>query len=65
MSFFHRGKKRDPSDKSRNGEDSKKHRERSDSASSLLDDVFSDSFISRECAKILVNCSKNIELQVK
>ena len=48
-----------------NGEDSKKHRENSDSASLLPDDVFSDGFNSPECAKILINCLKSIELQVK
>ena len=42
--FFPGSKKRDLRDKSRNGEDSKKHTEKSDSASSLPDDVFSDGF---------------------
>ena len=51
--FFLGSKKRDLSDKSRNGEDSKKHRENSDSASLLLDDVLSDGFNSPECAKKL------------
>ena len=63
--FFFASKKRDLSDKSRNGEDSKKHRENSDSASSLPDDTFSDGFNSPECPKILINCLKSIELQVK
>ena len=65
MSFFFGSKKRDLIDKSRNGEDSKKHRENSDSASSLPDDVFNDSLNSPECAKILNNCLKSIELQGK
>ena len=50
MSFFLGSKKRDLSDKSKNGEDSKKHRENK----SLPDDVFSDSFKSPECTKILI-----------
>ena len=57
-------KKRDLSNKSPNGEDSKKHRENSASFSSLPD-VFSDGFNSPECAKILINCLKSIELQGK
>ena len=56
--------KRDLNDKSRNGEDSKKHRENSDSASSLQDDAFSDGFNSSACAKISRNCFKSIKLQV-
>ena len=63
MSFFFGSKKRDLINKSQNGEDSKKHRENSDSASSLPDDVFNDSLNSPECAKILNNCLKGIELQ--
>ena len=43
----------------------KKHRENSDSASSLPDDVFSDGFNSPDCAKILDHCLKSIELQAK
>ena len=42
--FFGGSKKRDHCDKSRNGEDSKKHREKSGSANSSPDDVFSDGF---------------------
>ena len=42
MSFFLGNKKRGPSDKSRDGEDSKKRREQSDSLSSLSDEVFAD-----------------------
>ena len=65
MSFFLGSKKRDLSDQSQNGEDTKKHRENSDSASSLPDDDFSYGLNSAEYAKILVNCLKSIELQVK
>ena len=65
MVFFLGSNKRELSDKSRNGEDSKKHRENSNSASSLPDDVFSDGFNSPECTKILINCLKSLELQVK
>ena len=43
----------------------KKRRENSDSTTSLPDDVFSDGFSSPECAKILDNSLKSIELQVK
>ena len=59
MSIFLGSKKKDLIDKTRNGEGSKKHREKSDSS------VFSDGFHSPEFAKILVNCLKSIELQVK
>ena len=45
---------RDLSDKSQNDKDSEKHRENSDSASLLPDDVFIDGFNSPECAKILI-----------
>ena len=65
MSPFLGSKKRDLGDKSRNGEDSKKHRENRDTASSLPHDVFSDDFYSPECAKILINCLKSIKLQLK
>ena len=65
MVFFLGSNKRELSDKSRNGEDSKKHRENSKSASSLPDDVFSDGFNSPECTKILINCLKSIEFLVK
>ena len=57
MSFFLGNKKRDLSDKSRNGEDAKKVKENAE--------VFSDGLNSPECAKILVNCLRNIENQVK
>ena len=66
MSIFLGSKKKDLIDKTRNGEGSKKHREKSDSSQSVLDSsVFSDGFHSPEFAKILVNCLKSIELQVK
>ena len=61
MSFSLGSKKRDLIDKSRNGED-RKNTGNSGSASSLPDYVFSDGFSSPECAKILVNCLKVIEL---
>ena len=64
MSFFLGSKKRDLSDKSKDGEDSKKVKE-SDSLSSLPDKVFSDGLNSPELAKLLVNCLKSIENQVK
>ena len=50
MSFFLGSKKRDLSDKSRDGEDSKKVKE-SHNLSSLLDEVFSDGLNSLELAK--------------
>ena len=65
MSFFLGNKKRDLSDKSRNGEDAKKVKENAESTGSLSDEVFSDGLNSPECAKILVNCLRNIENQVK
>ena len=64
MSFFLGSKKRDLSDKSKDVEDSKKVKE-SDSLSSLPDEVFSDGLNSPELAKLLINCSKSIENQVK
>ena len=57
-------KKRDLSDKSRDGEDSKKVKE-SDILSSLTDEVFSDGLNSPGLAKLLANCLKSIETQVK
>ena len=65
MSFFLGNKKRDLSDKSRDGEDSKKRREQSDSLSSLSDEVFADGLNSPELAKLLVCSLRNIEAQVK
>ena len=64
MSFFWGSKKRDLSDKSRDGEDSEKVKE-SDSLSSVPDQVFSDGLNSWELAKVLVNCLKSIKNQVK
>ena len=66
MSFFGVGKKRDLSDKSRNGEDTKKIRENSaNSLSDLPDEVFEDGLASPDCAKIFFNCLKRIESDVK
>ena len=65
MSFLGGSKKRDLSDKSRDGEDSKKIREQSDSLSSLSDDVFADGLNSPEIAKLLVGTLRNIESQVR
>lgn len=65
-SFFGGGKKRDLSDKSRNGEDTKKIRENStNSLSDLSDEIFEDGLNSPECAKIFFNCLKRIETDVK
>ena len=61
--LFLESKKRGLSDKSQNGEDSKKQRENNVSASSLPNAVFGDRYNSPECAKILVNFLKSIELQ--
>ena len=52
-------KKRDLSDKSRDGEDSKKVKE-SDILSSLTDEVFSDGLNSPGLAKLLANCLKSL-----
>ena len=66
MSFFLGNKKRqDLSDKSRDGEDSEKLRERSDSPSSLSVEVFADGLNSPELAKLLVCLLRSIEAQVK
>ena len=59
--FFLGNKKRDLSDKSRNGEDAKKVKENAESTGSL----FSDRLNSPECAKIQVNCLRNVENDVK
>ena len=53
------------SDKSRNGGDAKKVKEIAKSTFSLSDEVFSDGLNSSECAKILLNCLRNIENQLK
>ena len=62
--FFLGKQKKDVSDKSKDGEDSKKLKE-SDSLSSLSDEVFSDGLNSLESAKLLANCFRSIENQVK
>ena len=62
--FFLGNKKRDISEKSRDEEYSKKVKER-DNLSSLPDEVLSDGLNSPEVAKLLVNCLKSIENQVK
>ena len=56
-------KKRDLSDKSQSGDERKKVRE--DRMSDLPDDVFEDGFNSPGCAKILVNCMRNMEQQIR
>ena len=65
MSFFLGNKKRDLSDKSRDGEGSKYLQEQSDSLSSLSDEVFADGLNSPELAKLLVCSLRNIEVQAK
>ena len=65
MSFCLGNKKRDLSDKSRNGEDAKKVKENAECTGSLSDEVFNYGLNSPECAKILVNCLRNIENQIK
>ena len=65
MSFFLGNKKRDLSNKSRNGKNRKKVKENAESTASLSDELFSYGFNSPECVKILVNCLRNIENQVK
>ena len=62
--FFLGNKKRDISEKSRDEEYSKKVKER-DNLSSLPDEVLSDGLNSPEVAKLLVNCLKSIENQLK
>ena len=65
MSFFLGNKKTDLPDKSRDGEESKKLREQSDSLISLSDEVFAEGLNSPELAKLLVCSLRNIEAQVK
>ena len=65
MSFFLGNKKRDLSNKSRDGGDSNKLLEQSDSLSSPSDEVFTDGLKSPELAKLLVGQLRNIEAQVK
>ena len=62
--FFLGNKKRDISEKSRDEEYLKKVKER-DNISSLPDEVLSDGLNSPELAKLLVNCLKSIENQLK
>ena len=64
MSLFLGNKKRDLSDKLRDGEDSNNVKE-NDSLSSLPQQRLFSSFNSPELAKLLVNCLKSIENQVK
>ena len=52
MNFFLGNKKRDLSDKSRNGEDAKKVKENAESTGSLSDEVFSDGLNSSECDRV-------------
>ena len=66
--FFQRGtKKRDLSDKSETGEDTKKVREGSvdcsqiSQASDIPDDIFTKSLNSPDCVAIFFNCLKNLE----
>ena len=64
MSFCLGSRKRDLSDKLKDGEDSKKVKE-SDSLNSLPDKIFSDGLNSPELAKLLINSLEIIENQVK
>ena len=67
MSFFGGAKKRDLSDgsKSKDADESKKVKEQYDPINSMPDDVFIDVLSSPTCAKMLINCLKTIETQVK
>ena len=56
--------KRDLRDKSRNGEDAKKVKNAA-STGSLSAEIFSDGLNSPECAKILVNCLRNVKNKIK
>ena len=64
ISFFLGSEKRDVSDKSKDGEDSKKVKE-SDSLSSLSEEGFFDGLNSPELAKLLINCLNCIDNHVK
>ena len=64
MSFCLGSRKRDLSDKSKDGEDSKKAKE-SDNLNSVPDKIFSDGLNSPELAKLLINSLESIENQVK
>ena len=64
--FF--AKKRDLSDQSNDGDEPKRLREESSASSSSPDspsDVFQGSLKSPDCIKILLNCFKNLDKQVK
>ena len=64
--FF--AKKRDLSDQSNDGDEPKRLREESSASSSSPDspsDVFQESLKSPDCMKILLNCFKNLDKQVK
>ena len=64
--FFDKSpKKRDLSDKSSNGEDSKKQREGSLDEQKSPDEVFKDSFDFSDCVRILFNCMQNIEKKLE
>ena len=67
MSFFLGKKKKDLSlsDESRNGEDANKIKENAKSTGSLSNEIFSDNLNIPECPKILVNCLRDIEKQVR
>ena len=61
-------KKRDLSDQSNTGDDPKRLCEESSASSSSPDspfDVFQESLKSPDCMKILLNCFKNLDKQVK
>ena len=64
--FF--AKKRDLSDQSNDGDEPKRLREESSASSSSPDspsDVFQESLKSPDCTKMMLNCSKNLDKQVK
>ena len=65
MSFFLGDKKRNLSGKSRDGEDSKKLEEQSNSFSSRSDEVFAGGLNSPALVKLLVCLLRNIKAQVK
>ena len=74
ISIFHNSKKRDLSNNSNSEEDNKSQREESPSESpnvSMLDtrktpgNVFEESLKSEDCVKILLNCLRNLEKEVK
>ena len=70
--FFQRGtQKHDLSDKCEAGEDPKKVREgrldcsQISQTSDILDDIFTESLSSPDCAAILFNCLKNLESKMR